>query len=197
MAEEDKDIRQHGIDLNKEDLNHPNVENEENRLSESECTVEVESVQAPEPPEIPEDLKVEKEWADKLHIRYDIEEQINLNDSKTLPPDPSPFIESENMSGSGHPSIYVMPADRPLPPRQPFEPMPPTYMVWAVLATICCCLPAGIVAIIFAANVSSKYYACDYEGARKASERAQIWIIVSIVLGLIATSVWLPFSMLL
>lgn len=65
------------------------------------------------------------------------------------------------------------------------EKCPPTYMVWAVLSTLCCCLPLGVVAIIFSSQVAPKYRSGDYEGAKKASERAALWVILSFVLGLI------------
>ncbi|MDE6338794.1 MAG: CD225/dispanin family protein, partial [Muribaculaceae bacterium] len=76
------------------------------------------------------------------------------------------------------------------------EPMPKTYLVWAVAATVLCCLIPGVVAIIYSTMVSTKYYARDYEGARKASDYAQYWIIASIVLGVITATVYLPISIL-
>ncbi len=72
------------------------------------------------------------------------------------------------------------------PPVQEPPQCPPTYLVWAIIATICCCLPAGIVAIIYAVNIKNAYYSGDYAKAYRNSSRAQIWIIVSIVLGIIA-----------
>lgn len=74
--------------------------------------------------------------------------------------------------------------------------MPQTYLVWSVLATVFCCLIPGIVAIIYSTMVSSKYYAKDYEGSKKASEMAQYWIIASVVLGVITAAVYLPLSLL-
>lgn len=71
-------------------------------------------------------------------------------------------------------------------------PMPPTYLVWSIIATVLCCIPCGIAAIYFSAQVSSRYEGGDLKGAEKCSERAQLWIILSIVLGLIST----PFLML-
>lgn len=91
----------------------------------------------------------------------------------------------------------------PLPPRQQFrpapptEPMPKTYLVWAIVATMCCCLPLGAVAIIFASKVTSLYYKGDLAGARKASERAQLWIIITIVGGVLTNILYLPLMMLL
>lgn len=70
------------------------------------------------------------------------------------------------------------------------QPMPPTYLVWAILSTLCCCLPTGIVAIIYASKVSSLYMRGDYYGAVAASEKACWWVIISFVAGLI----WAPLS---
>lgn len=88
------------------------------------------------------------------------------------------------------------------PPQQPAmdsarEPMPPTYLVWSVIITILCCFPAGIVAIVFSALVSSRYYKGNIEGARRASRMAQIWCIVSIVAGIVWSTLYLPLSLLL
>lgn len=71
-------------------------------------------------------------------------------------------------------------------------PMPSTYLVWAVVMTILCCMPAGIVAIVFGSQVSSRYYSGDYEGAKRASRRAEIWIIVSFVLGVLTQTLYMP-----
>lgn len=70
--------------------------------------------------------------------------------------------------------------------------MPPTYLVLSVIITLVCCFVPGLVAIFFSAQVSSKYYAGDYGGAARASKRAEIWIIVSFVLGLISATLYFP-----
>lgn len=61
---------------------------------------------------------------------------------------------------------------------------PPTYLVWAILTTLCCCQLFGIIAIVYAANVKSKYDRGDFEGAAKYSERAALWVILAFVIGL-------------
>lgn len=61
----------------------------------------------------------------------------------------------------------------------------PNYLVPAILSTIFCCVPAGIVAIIYAAQVNSKKQAGDLGGAADASGKAQTWCWVSFGLGLI------------
>ena len=67
----------------------------------------------------------------------------------------------------------------------------PSHLVGAIISTLCCCLPFGIPAIIFASQVNSKVAAGDLEGARRASKNALIWMLVSIGVGLFVQFVWL------
>lgn len=68
---------------------------------------------------------------------------------------------------------------------------PPTYLVQAILVTLCCCLPFGIVSIVQAAQVSSLYQAGDYNGAMVKSESAKKWSLVGFICGLIANTIWI------
>jgi flagellar biosynthesis/type III secretory pathway M-ring protein FliF/YscJ len=56
----------------------------------------------------------------------------------------------------------------------------PTYLPQAILTTLFCCLPFGIVAIVYAAQVSSKQQMGDYEGAMQASNNAKLWCWLSV-----------------
>jgi ABC-type Fe3+ transport system permease subunit len=76
--------------------------------------------------------------------------------------------------------------DYPPPP-----PPPPNHLVWAILTTIFCCLPAGVVSIVFAAQVNSKWQAGDYQGAQSASNNARTWAIVSVILSFVAAIIYL------
>lgn len=80
--------------------------------------------------------------------------------------------------------------------RENHEPMPSTFLIWSVLVTVFCCFIPGIIAIIFSSQVSSRYYAGDFEGAKRSSRMAEIWIIVSVVLGVLAATLYLPFMFL-
>ena len=73
-------------------------------------------------------------------------------------------------------------------PQQPYgvqPPMPDTYMVWAVLVTVFCCLPFGIVSIVKASQVSSLYNQGRYQEAVAASEAAKKWAIWSAIVGVV------------
>jgi competence protein ComGC len=61
----------------------------------------------------------------------------------------------------------------------------PTRLVPAILVTLFCCLPFGIVAIVYAAKVNGKVQAGDIEGARASSRKAAIWCWVSFGVGII------------
>lgn len=58
------------------------------------------------------------------------------------------------------------------------------YLVFAILATVFCCLPAGIPAIVYAAQVNSKLQAGDLAGAQLSSKNAKLWCLISLGLGL-------------
>jgi len=64
------------------------------------------------------------------------------------------------------------------------------YLVFAILATVLCCLPAGIPAIVYAAQVNGKLQAGDLAGARAASDNAKMWCWISFGLGLGAVVLW-------
>lgn len=61
----------------------------------------------------------------------------------------------------------------------------PNYLVWAILVTLFCFLPTGIVAIVYASQVSTKLSAGDVAGATEASNKAKMWTIISAVAGVL------------
>jgi Interferon-induced transmembrane protein/zinc-ribbon domain len=60
----------------------------------------------------------------------------------------------------------------------------PNYLAFAILSTILCCIPAGIPAIVYSAQVNSKLMAGDLPGAQTASSNAKMWCWISFGLGL-------------
>ncbi|MFZ3365502.1 MAG: CD225/dispanin family protein [Candidatus Sulfotelmatobacter sp.] len=66
----------------------------------------------------------------------------------------------------------------------------PNYLVFAILATVLCCLPAGIPAIVYAAQVNGKLQAGDIAGAQDASKNAKMWCWISLGAGLAVGVVW-------
>jgi interferon-induced transmembrane protein len=59
----------------------------------------------------------------------------------------------------------------------------PNYLIPAIISAICC-LPLGIVSIIFAAQVNGKVATGDMDGALNASKKAKMFSYIAIGLGL-------------
>lgn len=74
-----------------------------------------------------------------------------------------------------------------------FPPLPKidNYLVHAVLASFCCCLPLGIVAMIYAAQVNSKLHAGDVAGATASSKNAKMWSFIALGAGVLT---WVAFG---
>ncbi|MBO7562027.1 MAG: CD225/dispanin family protein [Bacteroidales bacterium] len=66
-------------------------------------------------------------------------------------------------------------------------PKPSNNLVWGILTTICCCLPFGIVSIVFAAKVDSLYYSGRYEEAQTAARKAGTWAVVAAIVGFLSS----------
>ena len=60
----------------------------------------------------------------------------------------------------------------------------PNYLVQAILATLFCCLPFGIAAIVYAAQVNGKIAGGDIEGAQRDSDNAKMWAWISFGFGI-------------
>jgi len=70
------------------------------------------------------------------------------------------------------------------------------HLVWAILATIFCCVPFGIVAIVYAAQVDGKAIAGDYAGAVTASNKAKTWCWVAFGVGIVGGLAYLALVLL-
>ncbi|CAM3973467.1 hypothetical protein GCM10009799_07630 [Nocardiopsis rhodophaea] len=60
-------------------------------------------------------------------------------------------------------------------------PPPDNWLVPAILATAFCCLPFGVVGIVFAAQVNDRWNRGDYAGAHEAADQARKWTLASII----------------
>ena len=59
------------------------------------------------------------------------------------------------------------------------------YLVFSILCTILCCMPFGVVAIVFAAKINSALSAGNIAEAKECAKKSKTWIIVSAVVGLV------------
>lgn len=66
-----------------------------------------------------------------------------------------------------------------------YEPVPDNNLVLAIVSTILCCWPVGLVAIIHATKVEKLWHSGQKELAKAKAEEAKNWAIGSIVLGVV------------
>lgn len=91
----------------------------------------------------------------------------------TAPPPPPPYGQPYGQAGAG--------------------PAPSNNLVWAILTTVFCCLPLGIVAIVKASQVNGLWAQGQYDAANKAAEEAKKWSIWAAVLGVAAAILYVIF----
>lgn len=85
--------------------------------------------------------------------------------------------------------VYVQ--TNPSGTSQPAMPKPGSNMILAVLTTVFCCLPLGIVGIVYASKVDGLYFAGDYAGALSAAKSARTWSVIGIVASLVISIIYL------
>lgn len=69
------------------------------------------------------------------------------------------------------------------PRQEPYQKIE-NHLVKAILSTLFCCLPVGVVAIVFASQVDGHARRGDLNMARETAKKASLWANVSIGLGL-------------
>ena len=68
------------------------------------------------------------------------------------------------------------------------RPCPETNLIWAILCTVMCCLPLGIVAIMKATSVESLWREGRYYEAEKAAADAKkfsLWGAIAAIVGVV------------
>ncbi|MBC7782518.1 MAG: CD225/dispanin family protein [Burkholderiales bacterium] len=101
-------------------------------------------------------------------------------------PAPQTTQSPQSPQPPGMPPAYAAP-----PGASPYQPLsyqgaaPPNYLVQSILVTICCCLPFGIVGIVYAAQVNSKFQGGDHAGAQLASANAKRWSMIGLICGIV------------
>jgi hypothetical protein len=77
------------------------------------------------------------------------------------------------------------PSGGAFPPPQGGGAPPPNYLVWAILTTLFCCLPLGIVSIVKSTQVSGLWAQGRPAEAQKAADDAKKWAMWSAIIGVI------------
>lgn len=66
------------------------------------------------------------------------------------------------------------------------RPGPNTWLAPAVVVTLCCFSPTGVVAVYFASQVRTLWERDEREAALQKASRARLWVFLSIVLWAVA-----------
>ena len=68
-------------------------------------------------------------------------------------------------------------------PGWPAQREPDNYLVWAILCTVLCCLPFGIVSLVYSTKVSGLWSQGRYAEAQAAADSAKKWAIIGAIVG--------------
>jgi hypothetical protein len=74
---------------------------------------------------------------------------------------------------------------------------PKSWLIESILVTLFCCLPFGIVGIINASKVESRFYAGDVAGANQASADAGKWTKIGFWAGIAFVVLYIVFVVVL
>lgn len=66
------------------------------------------------------------------------------------------------------------------PPSKPI----PTYLAQSILVTLCCCIPVGIPAIVYAARIENLIRLGQYAEAEDCSRKAKMWCWIAFGVGI-------------
>jgi hypothetical protein len=88
----------------------------------------------------------------------------------------------EDQYPEGHSEAYGPQQPHYGAPRPPYHgPPPENHLVWAILSTVLCCLPLGIVSIVKSSQVNTLWYQGLPREAQKAAGDAKKWAMWSAI----------------
>ena len=100
------------------------------------------------------------------------------------PPPPQQYDPTQQAGGVAPNPAQPLPYGHYAYPPSPGAAPPPNYLVPAILVTVACCLPMGVVSIVFASQVNSAWAVGDVAGAMEASRKAKFWAWMAFGFGL-------------
>ena len=66
-------------------------------------------------------------------------------------------------------------------PQQPVPEKPDSWLAWSILCTIMCCLPLGVVGIVYAAQVDSLWNQGRFAEAMKSAKKAKTFTLIGVI----------------
>ena len=101
--------------------------------------------------------------------------------AKTLPEFQAYFAASGTQNDTQTPPPPQQP--QTAPPFTSYEVKPDNYLVWAILSTVLCCLPFGIVSIVYSSKVDNLWALGNKAQAIEAANNAKKWAIIGAISG--------------
>ena len=98
--------------------------------------------------------------------------------------------EDEWVSLGSRPEFSAQQSDTATAPPLPTGPSAPptyqipTYLAQSILVTLCCCLPVGIPAIVYASRIDNLMRMGQYTEAQECSRKAKMWCWISFGIGI-------------
>jgi len=83
----------------------------------------------------------------------------------------------------GSPAPVSPPPDCAAPPAAPQRKIE-NHLIRSIIAAVCCCMPLGVVGIVYAAKVDALLRQGDLAAAEDAGKKAALWSILAIGVGL-------------
>lgn len=106
-------------------------------------------------------------------------------DQSSMPP-PVPPLQDPSLQENLY---HEPPREQPPlqePPSTGIPPLKPGNWLWqSIVSTILCCIPFGIVGIVYAAKVDSFYFNGQYNESERAAKKAKMWTIIAFVIGIV------------
>ncbi len=113
-----------------------------------------------------------------------------------VPMAPPQYAPPPQQPAYAQPQQYAAPPQQYPPPQQyappqqygyaqpPMQP-PKSGLGNAIAVTILCCLPIGVVSIVYATQVDKKWAMGDYAGAQQAAKKANMWASIAAAVGIV------------
>ena len=91
--------------------------------------------------------------------------------------------------------VNVQDRQQPAAPQQTATPRQPVevtdWLIPSILSTMLCCVPLGVVSIVFAAQANSLAGQGKYEDARKAADKAKLFFFLAVGLWVLAVALYI------
>jgi hypothetical protein len=110
------------------------------------------------------------------------------------PAAPTPAPQMHNAPGA--PSAFNAPAHNSFGSMSSAGDKPANFLWQSIVATLLCCLPLGIAAIVFASKVDSAWTSGQYEVAQDAARKAKMFTFISIGVGAVVVLLYIVLGIL-